>query len=128
MESTDVGQSPKCKALRHICDTKARSIHPPDPLFRGDAGHVFVKVLLSLERLQRQKVASHRRSLMEVCSCRLSYVTGLCISHESVTQEGDGHRFYASLNQVCLNCNDAIMCFMGSFWEVNGKVLGSFKG
>ena len=58
---------------------------------------------------------------MEVCLCRLSHVTGLCISHESVTQEGDGHRFYASLNQVCLNCNDAIKCFMGSFWEVLGR-------
>jgi hypothetical protein len=40
--------SQKCKTLRHICDTKAKSIHPLTTLFRGDAGHVFVKVLLSL--------------------------------------------------------------------------------
>ena len=33
------------------CDTKAKSIHPLASLFRGDAGHVFVKQMLSLERL-----------------------------------------------------------------------------
>ena len=35
-------------------------------------------------------------------------------------------KFEPSLNQVRLNCNGVLRCFMGSFWEVC-EVLGSFK-